>query len=115
MIRIVEALGTALSVAAYVGLVIALIVSWRRTGRRELVISLFGIVLIEASRAVMLFGPGFAVEPGRTTLQLTDDSSLAVFLGNALLMPVGQFIAAIGVVLFAWRNIGRGANATSIH
>jgi len=114
MIRIIEALGTTLSVAAYIGLVIALVVSWRRTGRKELVVSLFGIVLIEASRAVMLFGPGFAVEPGRTTLQLTDDSSLGIFLGSVLLMPIGQFIVAIGVVLFAWRTLGRGANATLI-
>lgn len=109
MVRVVELLGTMFTVAAYIGLVIGLIMAWRWTRRRELAWSLFGVILIETSRAIRIFGPDLAVEPGDGSLRLTDDSSVVILFGNVLLMPIGYCVAAVGTAAFAWRYLRRRA------
>lgn len=109
MIRIIELFGTVLTVAAYIGLVLGLVVAWRSTRRKELALALVGVVLIEASRAMRIFGPSFSVEPGAGSLRLTNDSSVVVFLGNVLLMPIGYFVVAIGTLVFAWSYLRQRA------
>jgi hypothetical protein len=102
LIQLLEFLGTVLALVAYFGLIAATVLLFFAYRKRELLLSLVGLAIAESGRLFRVFGPAYSIEPGESTLRLTAESSLAVFLGKTLIMPMGLTIAMLGFLYFAW-------------
>jgi hypothetical protein len=104
VVQLTELLGTGLVAIAYFGSFVAVLLLFLAHRQKELLLSLIGFCIAESGRLFRVFGPDFSMETRDSLLRLTSDSSLMVFLGKTLLMPLGMVIAMLGLLYFAWNH-----------
>jgi len=103
MVQLVELLSTTLMLAVYVGAFVgAVLLIMLKRDRLSLLLAL-GLIIAEVGRQFRIHGPAFSVETSDGLLRLTKESSLVVFLGKSLVIPIGLSLSMLSLLVITWQ------------